>query len=231
MTLQGCGLLGFWMAILAAAGPAGAQDAPSLRPKHVTIGAGLAWSGAYDIGVATAQLRGNAPGPTAPPFTLFRADSHLTKTTMPDVRVGIAITRRLAFEGGASLSRPHVGVRIAGDAEAPQQALIGEELGQYLFEGGMTWQPPITFGRSLAPFVSLGGGHLRQLHEDQTLAETGEIYYAGGGARYWLRGRSGATKALGLRADARVNIRKRGIDFENKARTYPTFALALFVGL
>jgi hypothetical protein len=219
--------------VLAVGVPVFAQssEGPSLRRHHVMLGAGLAWSGAYDIGVATAQLRGNGPSATPPPFTLFRTDSHFTKTTMPDVRVGIALTRRLAFEAGASLSHPHIGVRIAGDAEAPSQALLGEELEQYLFEGGMTWQPPIAFGRNLAPFVSVGAGYLRQLHEDRTLAETGEIYYAGGGARYWLRGRSGATKALGIRADARLNVRTRGIDFEDKMRTYPTFSLALFVGL
>lgn len=228
---QGVGLLGFWMAILAATGTAVAQDAPSLRPRHVTIGAGLAWSGAYDMGVATAQLRGNGTTATPPPFTLFRADSHLTTATMPDLRVGIALTRRMAFEAAVSLSHPHIGVLIAGDAEAPSQALLGEELEQYVFEGGMTWQPPIALGRNLAPLVSVGAGFLRQLHEDRTLAETGEIYHAGGGLRYWLRGRSGATKALGIRADARVNIRRRGIDFEDKMRTYPTFSLALFVGL
>ena len=81
------------------------------------------------------------------------------------------------------------------------------------------------------PSSSGGAAFLRQLHEDRTLAETGQIYYAGGGARYWLRGGHGAGRAVGLRGDARVNFRRNGIDFEDTMRTYPTFSLSVFVGL
>lgn len=222
---------GVLLAALAAPAIARAQESPSLRPHHVTVSVGVVWSGAYDIGVATAQLRGNGVGATAPAFTLFTADSHLTKATAPDLRVGFAITRRLAVEAGATLGHPHIGVAIAGDAEAPSQALLGEELEQYLFDGGLTWQLPIRIGQRLAPFVSGGAAFLRQLHEDRTLGETGQLYYAGAGARYWLRGRDGASNAFGIRGDVRMNVRARGIDFEDKMRTYPTFTLAVFVGL
>ena len=97
--------------------------------------------------------------------------------------------------------------------------------------GGVTWQLPMRTGARLAPFVSGGAAFLRQLHEDRTLAETGQIYYAGGGARYWLRGGRGSGRAYGLRGDARVNFRRKGIDFENKIRIYPTLSLSVFVGL
>ena len=39
-----------------------AQEAPSLRAHRFTISGGLVWSGGYDIGDATAQLRGNGAG-------------------------------------------------------------------------------------------------------------------------------------------------------------------------
>ena len=63
---------------------------------------------------------------------------------------------------------------------------------QYLFDGGAdVAAADSASGSRLAPFVAGGAGYLRQLHEDRTLAETGQIYYAGGGARYWLRGGHG----------------------------------------
>ena len=211
--------------------PARAQSSPELRAHHVTVNGGLSWLGGYDVGTATAQLRGNAAGPSAPPFTLFTSDSHLNSTTAAELRVGVALTSRLALEGGASFSSPSIGVDITADAEAPSQELAGEKLQQYVFDGGITWQLPVSTGPRLALFVSGGGGYLRQLHEERTLGETGQVYYTGAGARYWLRGGHGASKALGVRGDVRVNVRSKGIDFEDKMRTYPTFSVFLFVGL
>ena len=208
-----------------------AQDAPALRAHRFTIGAGVVWSGGYGIGDATAQLRGNSPGTTPPSVTLFTASSRITSATAPELRVGYAVTHRTAVEFGVSLARPHLAVDIAGDAEAPSQSLPGEELDQYLFDGGVAWQVPIRLGSRIAPFVSGGVAFLRQLHEDRTLAETGQVYYAGGGARYWLRGGDRSRRAVGLRGDLRVNFRRKGIDFEDKMRTYPTFSVAVFVGL
>jgi hypothetical protein len=227
---KGSGILSLAVALLCWPLAALAQDAPGLRAHHFTVGAGLVWSGAYDIGDATAQLRGNGSG-QAPAFTLLTADSRVTSATAPELRVGFAVTRRVALEFGVAVTRPHIGVSIAGDPEAPAQELLGEQLEQYLIGGGVTWQLPIRMGARLAPFVSGGATFLRQLHEDRTLAETGQIYHAGGGARYWLRGGHGSTRALGLQGDARMNFRRRGIDFEDTTRTFPTFSLSVFVGL
>ena len=229
-------------AALIAAAPmaAFAQEAPSLSLHRFTIGGGVVWSGGYDIGDQTAQLRGNGAGPSAPPFTLFTSESRLTSAISPDVRVAFAMTRQLTLEFGTSVRQPHISVAIDGDAEAPSQELPGEKLEQYLFEGGATWQVPLSIGdkrapasisERLAPFVSGGITFLRQLHEDRTLAETGQIYHAGGGARYFLKGGHGSGRALGVRGEARVNFRRKGIDFENKTRIYPTLTLSVFVGL
>jgi hypothetical protein len=209
---------------------ASAQDTPALRAHHFTIGAGLVWSGGYDIGDSAAQLRGNGTGASPPALTLFTAKSRITPVTASELHIGFAATPRTALEFGVALTRPRVGVAIGGDAEVPPQQLPGETLEQYLFDGGITWQVPIRVGARLAPFVSGGAAFLRQLHEDRTLAETGQVYYAGGGARYWLRGGHGASRALGLRGDARVNVRSKGIDFEDRMRTYPTFSVSMFVG-
>jgi hypothetical protein len=176
-------------------------------------------------------LRGNGTGPAPPSFTLFTADSHFSETIAPEIRVGVSLTRRITIEGGASRSHPRIGVGIAGDAESAAHELPGEQLQQYVFDGGLTWQLPIRLGPRVAPFVTGGAGYLRQLHEDRTLAETGRIYYAGGGARWWLRGGHGASMPAGIRGEFRLNLRDRGIDFEDKMRAYPTFSLFLFIGL
>lgn len=208
-----------------------AQDAPGLRAHRLTVGGAMVRSGSYDIGDATAELRGNGTGAAPAPFTLFQADSYVTSETFPEIKVGFALTRRLAIEAGASVAHPRIGVSIANDAEAPAQELLGEELHQYFFEAAVTWQLPVRFSRRFAPFVSGGGGYLRQLHEDRTLAEGGEIYFAGAGARFWLRGGAGGSLQLGLRGDIRANVRRNGIDFENRSRVFPTVSLGVFLGL
>lgn len=207
-----------------------AQEAPALRAHQVTLGASLVWARGYDIGDATAQLRGNTTGPTAPAFGWFTAESRVGQAIAPALHVGFAFTPTMAIEGGIAFARPRVAVAISGDAEAASQELPGEQVDQYEIGAGLTWQLPIGLGRKSAPFVTLGGAYLRQLHEDRALAETGQVYYAGGGARYWLAGGHGATTAVGVRADGRINLRKDGIDFENKMRTYPSLTLSLFVG-
>jgi hypothetical protein len=158
-------------------------------------------------------------------------ESRFSSVTAPELRVGIAVTRGIALEGGFTVSHPRIGFSIANDPESAAQDLPGEQLQQYVFDAGVNWQLPINAGRKAAPFVAGGIGFLRQLHEDRMLAETGRIYYAGGGARYWLRGGIGSTRPIGVRAEGRLNMRTQGIDFEDTTRTYPTFSLFMFIGL
>ena len=67
-----------------------AQDAPALRAHHFTIGAGVVWSGGYDIGDATAQAARQRPRQRRRPFTLFTAESRVTPATAPELQVGFA---------------------------------------------------------------------------------------------------------------------------------------------
>ncbi len=219
------------MLVMLVPAAAGAQERPGLRRGHFTIGVAGVWSGSYDVGDSTAELRGNGPGSSPTPFTLFKAKSRLTSTAAPMFEVGIALSRTLALEGRVLYARPHIAVSISGDPEAPAQELPGERLEQYQFEGGLTWQLPVGLGSRLAPFVGAGAGYLRQLHEDRTLAESGQIYHAGVGARWWIAGGGPSSKAFGLRADVRMNARRNGIDFENKMRAYPSVSLSAFLGL
>ena len=75
------------------------------------------------------------------------------------------------------------------------------------------------FGRgAFVPFVSGGGGYLRELHEDNAVVLTGAEIHAGGGLQYWFG--KGAHR-FGLRVDAQVSSRSKSIGFEDKRRVLP----------
>lgn len=208
-----------------------AQDAPALRPHRVVIEGGVVWSGSYDVGAVTAQLRSNAVGSTPPPFAWFSASSEVGHAASAVARVGFTLSPHLLIEGGGVFGMPRVATTITGDAETGQQELPGEQLKQYLFDGALVWHLPMRLGARVRPFAIGGAGYLRQLHEERTLVETGQVFYAGVGARYWFRGGSGTGRSLGMRGDVRANVRRGGIDFENKTRVYPTVAVQLFFSL
>ena len=212
-------------------GPVSAQDAPSLRAHHLVLEGGAVWVGGYPVGDVNAQLRTNAAGSAPPPYTLFAASSDIGGAPSVTARLGFAVTPRLVLEAAGSFGRPRLGVDISRDVEAAGQRLAGERLQQYVIDGALVWQLPLRLGPRARPFLVGGAGYLRQLHEDRTLVETGQVYYAGLGARFWIRGGTGRARSVGLRADLRGNLRRGGIDFENKVRVYPTLAASLFLGL
>lgn len=210
---------------------ASAQEAPALRAHRLVLEGGVVWSGSYDVGDINARLRSNAVGSAPPPFTWFSAHSRVGSVASVAARVGFALTPTLAIEGGGVFGMPRVAVTITGDAETTRQDLEGEQLRQYLLDAAVVWHLPARLGPRVRPFVVGGAGYLRQLHEELTLVETGQVYYAGVGARYWIRGGSGTARSLGLRGDLRANLRRGGIDFDDKARVYPTLAVHLFLSL
>jgi hypothetical protein len=198
---------------------------------QVTINGGVGWSGGYDIGGSTAQLRTNAPGSTTPPFRLFDVDSRMSPSPGGEVRVGVALPRDFTLEGGVLFARRRLAFRISGDPETTAQQLGGETLQHYVFDAGLLWELPLRRATRVRMFAGGGAGFLRQLHQDRTLVETGEIYYAGGGARYWLRGLPDSSRSLGLRGDVRFNLRRNGIDFDDRMRMYPTVSVLMFLVL
>ena len=52
-----------------------------------------------------------------------------------------------------------------------------------------------------------------------------------GGVRYWLRGLPTSSRSLGLRGDVRLNLRRNGIDFDDRVRMYPTLSVLMFLVL
>ena len=220
--------LWIWRIVLALIGGFTASGAASAQ---VTVSGGFDWAGGYDVGVSPAQLRTNATGATPQPFTWFTVDSQMAPAFGGQVRVGYQIARRLTIEGGIGLSQRRIAFEVTGDNEASTQRLDGESVHTYLFEGGALWHVPVARYPRLLPFVSGGAGYLRQLHQDRTLVETGQVYHAGGGMQYWLRGPRQTGWSVGLRGDVRMNIRQNGIDFDDATRVYPTVSVLLFLAM
>jgi hypothetical protein len=217
------------LGVTAVAASAQTGPAPSLRSHHVHVSGGLSWTGGYPVGDATATLRGNAVGASAPPFTLFRARTEVRSAPGAEVRVGVAVARGLTLELGGGFSRPPLATTLDQDPEASAIVLDDERLVQATVEIGATWQVPrvVLAGRA-RPFLSVGAGYLRQLYDDRTLVETGRVYSVGGGVRAFLRGGDGQRRALGVRAEARAQWRRDGVEFENRTRVMPVLGLQLF---
>jgi hypothetical protein len=81
------------------------------------------------------------------------------------------------------------------------------------------------------PFVTAGGGYLRELHEGGTLAQTGKVVYVGGGARIPLVSRQARQRLtqLGVRADLRALVRSGGVTLDRQSHVSPAVAASLFV--
>jgi hypothetical protein len=208
-----------------------AQEAPALRARRFVLDGGVVWSGSYPIGDVNAELRSNATGSTPPPFTLFSASSEVGSAPSVGARLGFTLTPHVTLEGGVAFGLPRVVTAISRDTETGPQTLEGEQLKQYVIDGAVAWHLPVRIGPRVRPFVTGGAGYLRQLHEERTLVETGQLYFGGVGARFWIRGGSGTARAFGLRTELRANLRRGGIDFENKARVFPSLGVNLFITL
>jgi hypothetical protein len=184
----------------------------------------VTFAGGFGLGDSTAQLtRNTTTGSTT--FDLFGTDSELGPAFGLGGRLAYYFSPRLAVEGGVSWSRPVLTIDLTGDAEDAPDTEADETLDRWTFDGTVVWhfsQP--RSGRApspLVPFVFGGVGYLRELHEGQSLVETGIVYQAGGGVKYWF---GNARRRFGLRGDAGISVRDGGFDFEDGIRTVPVFS-------
>jgi hypothetical protein len=212
-----------WIAIfvvLAAASEAGAQA----RPRSFELSVGGLWASGSSLGRDDATETRNQPG--GGPFTLFVGSSELTTGAGVEGRLAFYLTPRLAIEAGGLFARHEVSTRLTSDAENIPDTTAIEDLDEYVIDGAVIYH----FGPhgKLVPFIRGGVGYLRQLHEGQSLVDTGIAYHAGGGVTYWLSsGGQGFFKGWGLRGDARVLIRDGGFSFDDETRTGVVVAGAL----
>ena len=191
------------------------------------LSVGMVWFGSAAIGSRDATLTTSNGGA----FRLFSTSSELEAATGVHVRLGGRVMGAVEAEASASYASPLLTTRIANDAENAAPAAVSESVRQFTIEGGALVNLARWRSRSrLLPFVTAGGGYLRQLHEGGTLAQTGSVAYIGGGARIPLvsRGAGRRLTQIGIRTDLRALVRSGGVTLDGKAHVSPALAASLF---
>ena len=202
---------------------AGGGDTPRAGSKEFSGGA--TWSQGYDLGATRATLTRN-PGTGSTPFELFSADTRIDSAPAGHARLGVYLARSVSIEGGVQYSRPMLRTRLGDDAEGAEAITASETVTRLVFTGSVLFHiVPASFagGRGV-PFIFGGGGYVRELHQGNELVETGREIHVGGGLKYWFG--SGRRRA-GLRGDAGVSLREKGIDFGDARRMVPTAGVSL----
>ena len=196
------------------------------QPGRFEIAAGGRWAAPVSMGAADATE--TAPNGTR--FRLFASESSLGSAAGFEGRVGVQLTAALQLEGSASHATPALRTRIRSDAEGIPDVTLAEAVNQWTIEAALVahlarWR----FGTRSVPFLSVGVGYLRQLHEGEALVETGQTYQAGGGVSVLLkRTGGGRLKSAGLRLGARAAVHTGGGGFDSRVRVAPIVDASLF---
>jgi hypothetical protein len=201
----------------AAAQPYRGVHAPPPHKGSLELGGGVFWAGGYDAGSADA----NETTAGTAPLTLFVVDGRMKSGPGAAVQVGVYLGRRVSAEAAFHYSRPILRARVTSDFESAPDVNVDGTITSYLMAGSLLYH----FGRGrLVPFVSGGGGYLRQLNENNADLLTSPEIHGGGGVKYWM-GRG--SRRFGLRLEALASARNKGIAFEQKRRIVPSFVAGI----
>jgi hypothetical protein len=205
---------------------AGVSAQDSTPAGRFEVGGGVTWVGHATLGPSDATE--TTPQGTPSPF--FNTSSTLAAAPGAGVHVGVRLTRRIEAEVLASVMKPVLRTTVSGDIETSATVTASETIAQYTVGGGVIYYLPYRLGSpKLMPFVSGSAAYLRQLHEGNTLVVTGQMYQVGGGVKYLLGVRDRSwLKAYGVRADAGLAARVKGVAFDAGAKYSPSLAASLF---
>ncbi len=209
------------------------QSAKPQKEPRFDVTLAFAFSGGSALGTQQATFTPNQTG--TPRYVLFTTDTDLGWGSGVEARVGYHISPAVTIEAGVWLTAANVNVTISGDQEgAPTANFTGERLKHMQFEAHLVLGPPrLRFAKDrVQPYLSIGGGALRQLHAGNTLAENGSVVEAGVGLRIGLgSGKSGGWQRFGLRVDLRACHVQGGFNLGVNSRTYPAGMLGLFLAM
>jgi hypothetical protein len=204
-----------------------AQSVDERLPGRFEFAVGPVWLGRTSFGTSDA----NETAADGSRFRLFSTSTELQSASGLEARVGVRVTRVLQADTVAAYSGPVLTTRASRDVEnaAPVSAI--EPITQLTIQGALVihltaWHA----GRGGVPFVTVGAGYLRQLHQAHTLVETGETYQLGGGVKYLFLSRGAARfKGLGVRAEVRAIAGTKGIAIDHRAHISPALAASIFL--
>ena len=193
--------------------------AQPVMPGRFEVSVGSRWSGS----TATDSRDATLTRPDDTPFPFFSTSSEEGQAVALDGRLSVRLTSALHLEGGVSYGRFDLRSRITADAEGVPDATVAERVTQLTVDVGLVeYLSRWAAGRRVVPFVSLGGGLARHVHEGRTLIETAGSGYLGGGLALLTSVRPEAgLKAIGLRVEARARLRKGGVALDDSAHVFP----------
>lgn len=204
---------------------------PVLRPGRPVVSVAGTWMGAQALGRVDATTRRASIGATTPsPFALFSTDSTLGGAAGGEVAITVPVTRYWAVSVRGATARPTLTTAISADSEGAPNVEASEQVADYAVDVAVLYQLPRVGGRRARPYLTVGGGYLRQLHEGNTLVETGRTWHGGAGLRWWLRGAHRGRWPVGLSGEVRWVRRTGGITFSDGAGSAPAAAVGIFVG-
>jgi hypothetical protein len=199
----------------------------SPQPGRVEVSAGSLWIGRQVLGSTSANETTGTGGTLA----LFQASTELASLSGLEGRISVRVWRGVEAEVEASYGKPQLKISIANDTENAAQVTAVETIQQITVGAGVVWSVPYRPWRGrLMPFVTAAAGYLRDVHEAQTLIDTGRYYQVGGGVKVLLVSRSRSFfKGLGVRADARAMVRSKGVAFDAAGHASPAIGASVFL--
>lgn len=211
------------------ASTAGAQSSAPIDPGRFEVGVGLRWTGRASFGSREANETTSAGTPS----TIFTTSSELASASGIEGRAGIHLTRRLRAEAAGSYGTPQFVTRVTLDIESSTPVRATERIQEFTIQGAMVWDLAVPrLGARTTPFVSAGAGYLRQLHAGGVLAASGQVYEIGGGVKHLVVSRDHARlKGIGVRADARVVARAKGVAIDRRTHLSPVLGASIFIRL
>ena len=203
-----------------------AQSGPPGR-FEIAFALGTTGSAGLDSNDATEKRPGGGT------LQLFGVDASLQRSLTYGPRVDVRLTNLFHLEGGGSIGRGGLEVDVTDDFELPDDMTISEDVKQLLIDGGLLVQfrGSQSTARTL-PFVTAGGGFFWDVHEGDTVSETGQLFYAGAGLKHAFLMHTqprASLKALGIRLEGRLILRTGGAATDDNVHALPAFTAALFV--
>ena len=201
---------------------------PSTQGRYEAA-VGVQWLAPSTLGTRAANLTTSAGAP----LSLFNTSTRMDAVAGLEARLAYHVHRQFDVEAFGGFAKPALSTAVSNDFEGAAGTTATDTLKQYVIGGGVVWYLPERFHRSgLRPFVIGNAAYVRQLHDADTLAVNGQQYEAGGGVKFPLRvnraKRSGQLRTFGVRADARIRARIRGVAFDDGLHFAPLLTASAF---
>lgn len=196
------------------------------QAPRVEFGVGGILSGAAAAGETDASLL----DPSGGSLTLFRTTNRLAPGAGAEGLVSFKLSERWRLEVNVGWARLDFESRVSGDFEGAANVSLTQAVNQYGADAALAVR--VVQRPRWDLFLRGGAGGFREITSDRALVENGWRTSAGGGLNLWLRrAPAGSSGHVALRAEARVQARKRGIAFGSPGwRLSPVVFAGLVIG-